>query len=100
MHVFPHSDVSFSLQCQQCGRWVWCGRKEHEAKCACGQRYEVLFDASTPDWSKPRGWVCACCGTKWRMLEAPSVHNPWHLLNEWQLCCEKCFSKQSAQHRV
>ena len=48
--------ATFSEDCHTCRRWIWCGDTEHEATCACGQIYRVVFDlAPRYHWTRAAG---------------------------------------------
>ena len=39
--------MTFSVRCENCDRWIWCGKEERESACVCGHRYRVSFDLSS-----------------------------------------------------
>jgi hypothetical protein len=87
--------VTFSEDCQTCRRWIWCGDTERETTCACGQVYRVVFDlAPQYHWTKAAGPRCLDCGSPYSLTEPSEQRNPWRMLNEWQMRCHACASRE------
>jgi hypothetical protein len=95
IRTFKNDGTTFSETCQACRRWIWCGDTERETTCACGQVYRVVFDLAPQfHWTGSAGPRCLDCGTPFRMTEASEGANPWRPLNEWQMRCHSCASRE------
>jgi hypothetical protein len=101
--------MTFSARCAACGRWIWCGKEEHDGVCACGHPYVVVFRDA--DWALLStlklfgGRRCMDCGAEFKLRTQPTSavfdhshiypehrrHDPWHAVNEAQQQCNRCF---------
>lgn len=91
----PDRHVTFSQQCEGCGRWIYCGDSEHADTCCCGRHYRVAFDLDPPDWTMPQGMRCMTCGTANELTEVRENRNPWRIINGYQTQCNRCSIARS-----
>jgi len=89
--------LTFSAQCEECLRWIWCGNEQRESACVCGNAYRVVFDLIDHfAWEMRDYPCCADCGTKCEVQRVTGAVDEWGYLNRWQPQCWNC----RAQHTI
>ncbi len=87
----PFQRLTFSDQCKECRRWIWCGEADRESKCICGHTYRVSFDlVAELVWGKKQHQHCMDCGADFAMHPVSEGNSPWHPVSMWQLQCDNC----------
>jgi hypothetical protein len=83
--------LTFSAQCEECQRWIWCRNEQRESTCVCGNPYRVVFYLIEHfGWEMRDYPCCADCGMRFDMQRVTGGVDDWRYLNRWQRQCWTC----------
>src|SRR5450631_543290 len=94
-------ELTFSVQCEVCHRWIWCGTEQRESACICGNPYRVAFDLIEHfAWGMRDYPCCADCGTRFEMQPVTGGVDDWRYLSRWQPQCWPCRAQDTIARAI